>query len=93
MPQALQQVVSPNLGKRAKDTLTGYEGTVVAHAIHATGCDQIALGGKLDKDGDPAQAQWFDIHRVELLDGEVWQPVMAQTEARTGACATPPRVH
>ena len=56
-----------NLGDKAKDIVTGFEGTVTGHAKYLTGCDQYvltppAIDGKLNDAG------WFDENRIEVLE-------------------------
>ena len=48
------------LGVKAKDKLTGFEGIIISRADHITGCNTYGLKGKLDKDGIPQDAEWFD---------------------------------
>lgn len=85
----LKELKSDCMGLKAVDTLSGYEGTITGHCIHATGCDQICLGGGLDKDGKPREGQWFDINRIRIVsEAPVWTPGQA---TKPGACCTPPR--
>lgn len=48
------------LGVKAKDKLTGFEGTIISRCDHITGCNTYGLKGKLDKEGNPQDPQWFD---------------------------------
>ncbi len=48
------------LGAKAKDKITGFTGIIVGRADHITGCNTYGLKGKLDKDGTPQEAEWFD---------------------------------
>jgi len=53
------------LGDKAKDIITGYEGIVMAKARYLTGCDQILLTpDHLDKDGKRIDGEWFDDSRI-----------------------------
>jgi len=55
------------LGDRASDTLTGYEGIVVGKVQYLTGCDQALLKPQRRKeDGSMLDAQWFDIQRLTI---------------------------
>lgn len=54
------------LGKKAKDKITGFTGIITGRAQYLTGCDQYviappAIEGKLES------SQWFDEGRVEII--------------------------
>lgn len=52
------------LGDRARDTVTGYEGTIVK-VMQELGCrDQVCVERAAPGDGKPEQ-EWFAIARVE----------------------------
>lgn len=52
------------LGKRYKDTVTGFEGTAVGLYSKVVGTDQVELAADYVK-GQPAdQPQWFDEERL-----------------------------
>lgn len=53
------------LGKKVKDSITGYEGVAVARTIWLNGCERIAIQGALDKDGNVPDEKWFDISQLE----------------------------
>jgi hypothetical protein len=48
------------LGREAKDIVTGYKGIVVAVTTYLNGCARIGLQGKLRKDGTVPDFEWFD---------------------------------
>ena len=48
------------LGAKAKDKITGFQVIIIGRADHITGCNTYGLKGKLDKDGIPQDAEWFD---------------------------------
>lgn len=49
------------LGEKVKDTITGYEGIVMARTEYWTGCNRYGvLSPKLTKDNKPAAWEWFD---------------------------------
>lgn len=56
------------LGSKAKDKITGFEGTIAARSNHITGCDTYGLCPTVDKDGKTRDWGWFDEGRIELLD-------------------------
>ena len=53
------------MGKRAKDTLTGFVGIITAYALYNTGSDRVQLEG-VDNSGRPVE-WWFDFERIEFL--------------------------
>ena len=59
------------LGVKARDVVTKFEGVVVARSEHLTGCAQIALQPCHIKDGKVSDAVWFDENRIEVLDAKV----------------------
>ena len=56
-----------NLGKRAKDKITGLEGIIVARAVHLFGCATYALAPQVLADGKPVPSTWFDEGRIEII--------------------------
>jgi len=48
------------LGQKAKDKITGFEGIIIGRADHLTGCNTYGLKPKVDKDGKVVSAEWFD---------------------------------
>jgi hypothetical protein len=60
------------LGDRAKDVISGFEGIVIGHSRFLYGCDTVGLKPQGLHDGKPISAQWFDINQVEVIKaGEV----------------------
>ena len=57
------------LGQRAKDTITGFQGTITGRSQYMTGCNQYALQPSADN-GKWVDGQWFDENRLELLPNE-----------------------
>ncbi len=53
------------LGSKMRDTITGYEGTVVATLVYINGTRTAALQAGELKDGKPHDNQWFDVERLE----------------------------
>lgn len=73
------------LGKLARDKVTGFEGIVVGHAKHLTGCDTYGLQPKVDSDGKVQDAQWFDEGRIEIL-GDGIAPASVQAVKNGAGC-------
>lgn len=55
------------LGRRAKDRVTSYEGTVITISFDLFGCVQAILKPDIDKDGKLSDGHWFDVNRLELV--------------------------
>lgn len=54
------------LGKKARDKITGFEGIIVCRCTYLTGCDQYGLV-PLAKDGVIKSSEWFDEGRIEVI--------------------------
>ncbi|WP_407733063.1 hypothetical protein [Pseudomonas citronellolis] len=54
------------LGKKARDKITGFEGIVTGRAQYLTGCDQYSLAPPA-KDGSINRTEWFDEGRLEVI--------------------------
>ena len=59
--------MSIELGKLARDKVTGFEGVVTGHGEHLYGCDTYGLTPKVDKGGKLGEIQWFDEGRIEII--------------------------
>ena len=64
--KAVGNVAKDVLGWNATDTVTGMNGTITGIVTYLTGCDQIVLTPKLNKDGEYQSGRWFDINRMEI---------------------------
>lgn len=67
------------LGKKAKDIVTGFEGIITSRSEFLTGCNRYGITPKIGTDGKPIDAQWFDENQIELTGKGV---VIAQTVAQ-----------
>jgi hypothetical protein len=54
------------LGKKARDKVTGFEGVITGRAQYLTGCDQYVVV-PLVKDGSFQRGEWFDEGRLEVI--------------------------
>lgn len=75
------------LGDRVKDTLTGFTGVVTGRAEYLTGCNQVYILPKSEKENEIKDGAWFDIERIEKLEDRV----VEVSSRRTGADVPPPR--
>jgi len=55
-----------SLGDKAKDVVTGFEGTVTGHCQYLTGCDQYVLTPPA-REGKIIDSGWFDENRIEVI--------------------------
>ena len=61
------------LGQKAKDKVTGFEGIIIGRCQYLTGCDQYGLVPPA-RDGKIESAQWFDEGRIEIVGAGVTAP-------------------
>lgn len=62
-----------NLGKEAKDKITGFKGVITGHAEYLTGCDQYLLQPNCDDVKKYPESNWFDEGRVDFLQESIKQ--------------------
>jgi len=60
-----------NLGKLAKDKITGFEGVITSKHFYITGCAQYGLQPKIDKDGKVPDKNYFDESRVSIIETHI----------------------
>ena len=64
--------MSIKLGDRVRDSITGFEGIVIAYTKWLTGCDRLSvLPTELKKDGGLVGDEVFDITRLEKVEKRV----------------------
>jgi hypothetical protein len=67
-PKNPDQRANVALGDIARDTVTGFEGVVIARCEYLTIDDRVVLQPKtLDKDGQPQKPHGFDVVHVDLV--------------------------
>jgi len=59
-----------NLGKKAKDKVTGFEGIIIGMTVYLFGCNVYGLAPKA-KDGKVGETLWFDEGRIEITGNGV----------------------
>lgn len=58
-----------NMNVIAKDTISGFNGVIIARNAHLFGCAQYGLAPQeLGADGSPKRTEFFDESRIEILD-------------------------
>lgn len=55
------------LGKKAKDKITGMQGIVVARAEHLYGCNTYGLAPQVLENGKKLDTEWFDEGRLDVI--------------------------
>lgn len=56
-----------NLGDKAKDTVTGFKGYVMARSEYITGCHKVLIKPKTRRSDESQNGYWIDIERVEKI--------------------------
>lgn len=67
-----------NLGKRAKDKITGLEGIIIGKTTYLYGCDCYGIAPPAT-DGKCPDSCWFDEGRIEII-GDGVQPDSVRVE-------------
>jgi len=70
------------LGQKARDKVTGFEGILVGRVQYLFGCNQYSISPPA-KDGKVNDSQWFDEGRVEVI-GPGIAPEAVQVEKPGG---------
>lgn len=60
-----------NLGDKARDTVTGFSGTITAEHKYLNGCRRFTLQANTLKDGIPIEPQTFDVEQLEFVEAAV----------------------
>ena len=78
--------VMENLGKKAKDKITSFEGVITGRIDYLYGCHQYGLTSKINKEGKN-YLNWYDEGRLEKT-GKGIAPKEVKAE-KNGADASP----
>jgi len=54
-------------GDKVKDTITGFEGTIVCVAVYLNGCIRYSIQPKIDKAGLYQESETIDEEQLELI--------------------------
>jgi hypothetical protein len=72
------------LGKKAKDKITGFTGILTARVEYLTGCTQYGITPQIKKgDKEAPRADFFDEGRIEIL-GEGMKPAKVKAPVDGG---------
>ena len=74
------------LGDEVKDTVTGFQGVVVAKHLYLQGCARFSVQPKVDNDGKHLDSVGFDEMQLEVIKKNV-VPVQAPVYTRHDAPA------
>jgi hypothetical protein len=53
------------LGKKYKDSITGFEGVATSRTTYISGCVHVGLQAPVDKDGKVPDTAFFDEERID----------------------------
>lgn len=76
------------LGKTYTDQVTGFRGVATGYVQYLTGCNQVLLIPKVDKDGKVREGQWFDEQR--MVEVKSAKPIVLDNRGRPGPDMPPP---
>ena len=77
------------LGQKAKDKITGFEGIITARVTYLYGCDQYGIAPAV-RDGKIGDTSYFDEGRIEII-GRGILPEEVQVEQKGGIQRDAPR--
>lgn len=60
-------VTIKDLGKEAEDKVTGFKGIIIGVSQWLTGCNQVCIKPKVDKDGTMKEAEWVDEGQAVII--------------------------
>ena len=76
------------LGKKAKDKISGMSGILTSRCEFLTGCNRYCISPQELKDGRPIEGMYFDEDQIEILSEGI-KSIDVQGEKR-GACSPNP---
>ncbi len=79
-----------DLGVRARDMVTGFEGIITGRAEYLNGCTQFVLTPPVDEDGKSQKGQWIDNGQLEFVDLGVADQIPGPVAAATPVAAKSP---
>lgn len=80
-----------SLGDHVKDAITGMEGIAVARVDYLTGCTQICISPKVDKDGKLQDSHYVDESRLVRTNMKGFVPPADEVAAHPGCDNHPDR--
>lgn len=55
------------LGKKAKDRVTGFTGVITGRSDFIAGCRQYCLAPPINAEGKIVDSHWFDEERIDII--------------------------
>ena len=81
-----------NLGDKAKDPITGFEGVVIARTQWLHGCARVTLQPQsLTNDGRPTEAHTFDELQLVLVERDAMKKATPEERKKGGPRPEPTR--
>lgn len=74
------------LGKIAKDKITGFEGVITARCEFLTGCNRYCIQPTTLKDGRPIESIYFDEAQIEVLSDGI---NASEVQGEVKGCCSP----
>lgn len=71
------------LGKEAKDLVTGFKGIILCRMQWLTGCNRYGIQPKMGKDGKTEEIKYFDENQIAIT-GKGVELGLTQTQRGTG---------
>ena len=71
-----------HFGKHGEDVITGFRGTICGHCVYNTGCSQVLLVPRVDKEGKRLDGEWFDENRVTIFERSADGSEIVETPAK-----------
>ncbi len=78
-----------NLGWTYIDKVTGFRGVAVGRVEYLTGCNQVLLVPRVDKDGKEVESKWLDEQRLDVDESAA--PIQLNNEQTPGFDAPAPK--
>ncbi len=80
-----------DLGIKARDVVTKFQGIITGKVTYMTGCDQYVLTPEVNDKGEAQDSRWFDVTRLEVVDEKpIKLPVDPSETRENGPGPTPP---
>lgn len=84
-------IESIKYGEEYKDIITGFKGFVTSKHMYVTGCHQVGLAQKVNKEGIPGKHYSFDITRLKRVGKGVRDKLAPAVPERGGPQSEPER--
>lgn len=75
------------LGRKVKDRITGFTGTVTGFVTYISGCNQALVAPPVGSDGKAPDSWWLDEQRLDYVDESV---VTLKKDVSAGFDRAPP---